>query len=170
VPGRLFAHRAAPPIDIAKWIRITMNSHKSSIVLLSISALLFSGSPAAATSPEPLIGLWKSKDRGGVIELHRCGEAVCGRVLDGASLRANPDLRDVHNSDKALRARPVKGLRVFSGFTGGPREWKGGALYDPETGWGTKTGFLTLKDTNTLEVKGCVARFLCQSEIMLRLR
>nr|WP_245842955.1 DUF2147 domain-containing protein [Sphingomonas laterariae] len=124
---------------------------------------------AGATAADPVLGLWRSKDRGGTIELHRCGGAICGRILDGASLRANPDLRDVHNGNRSLRARAVKGLRVFDGFTGGPRQWKGGSLYDPESGWGTKSGSLTLKDANTLEVKGCVA-FICQSEIMLRIR
>ncbi|OHT21305.1 DUF2147 domain-containing protein [Edaphosphingomonas haloaromaticamans] len=124
---------------------------------------------AEATAPASVLGLWRSQDRGGTIELYNCGPAVCGRILDGPTLRANPDLRDVKNGDKALRTRPVKGLRVFDGFTGGPTQYKGGSLYDPESGWGTKTGYLTLKDPNTLEVKGCVA-FFCQSEIMLRIR
>ena len=138
-------------------------------ILAALSLVLAPVAVQASAPSDAVIGLWRSKDRGGTIELHRCGNAICGRILDGASLRANPDLRDVHNGDKALRTRPVKGLRVFNGFTGGPTQWKGGSLYDPESGWGTKTGYLTLKSPNTLEVKGCVA-FFCQSEIMLRIR
>ncbi|OHT18608.1 DUF2147 domain-containing protein [Edaphosphingomonas haloaromaticamans] len=141
------------------------------LVAVAIAALAALG-PAAAAAATPaasVLGLWRSQDRGGTIELYNCGPAVCGRILDGPTLRANPDLRDVKNGDKALRTRPVKGLRIFDGFTGGPTRYAGGSLYDPESGWGTSNGFLTLKDADTLEVKGCVA-FFCQSEIMLRIR
>ncbi|PTD18542.1 DUF2147 domain-containing protein [Sphingomonas fennica] len=141
------------------------------LVAVAIAALAALG-PAAAVAAAPaasVLGLWRSQDRGGTIELYNCGPAVCGRILDGPTLRANPDLRDVKNGEKALRTRPVKGLRIFDGFTGGPTRYAGGSLYDPESGWGTSNGFLTLKDADTLEVKGCVA-FFCQSEIMLRIR
>lgn len=137
--------------------------------MLILAALLVpSALPAAGE--EAVIGRWNTQKQGGVVEIHRCGQMLCGRVVDGAPLRANPDQRDVNNPDKALRSRKVMGARVLSGFSGGPREWKGGPLYDPESGDGAKKGSLTLADANTLKVKGCIASFLCRTQTWTRVR
>lgn len=137
--------------------------------LLVLAALLIpSALPAAGE--EAVIGRWNTQKQGGIVEIHRCGQALCGRVVDGTPLRANPDQRDINNPDKALRDRKVMGVRVLSGFTGGPREWKGGPLYDPETGDGAKKGSLTLADANTLKVKGCLVAFLCRTQTWTRAR
>ncbi|RHW19060.1 DUF2147 domain-containing protein [Sphingomonas gilva] len=133
-------------------------------------ALLSVPSALPAAGEEALIGRWNTQKQGGVVEIHRCGQALCGRVVDGAPLRANPDQRDTRNPDKALRGRRVMGLRVLHGFTGGPREWKGGPLYDPETGDGAKSGTLTLVDASTLKVKGCLMAFLCRTQTWTRVR
>ncbi|QNQ10598.1 DUF2147 domain-containing protein [Sphingomonas alpina] len=132
-------------------------------------ALLLFGSGAAIASPDSaLLGKWRTQQRNGVVEIHRCGKALCGRVLDGDPLRANPDQRDIRNSDTALRGRKVMGLRILSGFTGGPTEWKGGPLYDPNTGDGATSGSLTLENPSTLKVKGCIAVFLCRTQTWTR--
>jgi uncharacterized protein (DUF2147 family) len=126
-------------------------------------------SPVAADDGD-VTGRWRSAASGGVIELYRCGPALCGKVVDGAALRANPDQRDVRNPDPALRDRRVKGLEIIHGFTGGPREWSGDAIYDPATGEGAPKGYLTVQDADTLRVKGCVAGFLCRSQVWTRVR
>ncbi|WP_179957627.1 DUF2147 domain-containing protein [Exilibacterium tricleocarpae] len=123
----------------------------------------------ANAEPQGLLGLWRTQEENGVVEMFRCGEAVCGRVIDAASLRENPDQRDVHNGDEALRERRVKGLVILQDFTGGPRKWTGGPLYDPKTGDGAKSGSLTLKDGNTLKVKGCLVAFLCRTQVWRRI-
>lgn len=138
-------------------------------VLLTL-ALLCIPSSLPAAGEEAIIGRWNTQKQGGVVEIHRCGQALCGRVVDGAPLRTNPDQRDIRNPDKALRDRRVMHLRVLHGFTGGPREWKGGPLYDPETGDGAKSGKLTLVDANTLKVKGCLMAFLCRTQTWTRAR
>lgn len=137
--------------------------------LLILAALLIP-SRLPAAGEEAVIGRWNTQKQGGVVEIHRCGQALCGRVVDGAPLRANPDQRDIRNPDKALRGRKVMGLRVLNGFAGGPGEWKGGPLYDPETGDGAKSGSLKLADANTLKVKGCIASFLCRTQTWTRVR
>ncbi|QDX26472.1 DUF2147 domain-containing protein [Sphingomonas suaedae] len=133
-------------------------------ILLAVPAAL----PAA--NAQSVIGRWNTQKQGGIVEIHRCGEALCGRVVDGAPLRANPDQRDVNNPNKALRDRKLLGARVLHGFTGGPRVWKGGPVYDPETGDGANSGVLTLADANTLKVKGCIAAFLCRTQTWKRVR
>ena len=136
----------------------------------ALLALLALGGTSAAAAADPLVGRWRTQAEGGVVEILPCGAALCGRVVDGIPLRADPDRRDIRNGNAALRTRKVMGLRVLNGFTGGPREWKGGPVYDPASGSGAKKGVLTLVDRNTLEVKGCLALFLCRTQIWTRVR
>ncbi len=114
-----------------------------------------------------ITGVWATGTEGGRVEIYRCGKLLCGRVVDASRLRANPDLRDVRNSDARLRQRKLKGLVVLNGFAGGPREWKGGPVYDPETGDGAPSGQLKLLANGKLELKGCVA-FFCRTKIWSR--
>jgi len=53
---------------------------------------------------------------------------------------------------------------------GGPREWKGGPVYDPESGDGAATGYLTLRPDGKLEVKGCKAAIFCRTKTWTPLR
>jgi len=123
---------------------------------------LFAG-PASASATD-ITGIWATGSEGGRVEIYRCGTALCGRVIDAARLRGNPDLRDVRNSDATQRGRRIKGLVVLKGFSGGPATWKGGPVYDPETGDGASRGYLTLLANGKLELKGCVA-FICRTKI-----
>lgn len=138
-----------------------------SVSLVAIAPLLLG---AGASVQSPLLGKWQSQKRGGITAFEPCGDAICGRVIDGDSLRANPDLRDVKNGDASLRSRKVKGLVVLHDFRGGPKQWKGGPLYDPERGMGVQDGTITLVDQNTVKITGCFARFICQSEILNRVK
>ena len=123
----------------------------------------------ASAAPEGVLGLWRTDEEHGAVEIYRCASAVCGRIADGAALRAAPDQRDIHNPDPALRERRVKGLVVLENFTGGPRKWSGGPLYDPKTGDGVKRGRLILEDADTLKVQGCIAAFLCRTQVWVRI-
>jgi uncharacterized protein (DUF2147 family) len=131
------------------------------------AAALFATSGVAQAAD--ITGVWATGSEGGRVQIYRCGQALCGRVVDAARLRANPDLRDVRNSDPKLRQRRLKGLVVLNGFTGGPSEWKGGPVYDPETGDGARSGYLKLLPDGKLELKGCVAVF-CRTKMWTRAR
>lgn len=128
------------------------------------------GSAAASQGSGTIAGLWSTGSNGGQVELYRCGAAICGKVVDAVPLRATPDHRDVKNPDPVLRPRRLKGLVVLQGFTGGPREWKGGPVYDPETGDGAVKGYLTLRADGKLEVKGCKAAIFCRTKLWTRAR
>lgn len=130
---------------------------------LPMAALGLFTAPASASAAD-ITGIWATGSEGGRVEIYRCGTALCGRVVDAARLRGNPDLRDVRNSDARQRGRRIKGLVVLRGFTGGPAAWKGGPVYDPETGDGASRGYLTLLANGKLELKGCVA-FICRTKI-----
>lgn len=134
--------------------------------LAMTAGLVALAAPAAARD---LTGIWATGSEGGRVQIYRCGQALCGRIVDAARLRANPDLTDVRNSDPKLRGRRLKGLVVLQGFTGGPAAWKGGPVYDPESGDGASKGYLKLLPDGRLELKGCVAVF-CRTKIWTRVR
>ena len=123
--------------------------------------------PACASAATGIYGMGATQKNNGRVLIEPCGAAVCGRVVDGNQLRANPDQADVHNPDPARRARHVKGLVILEGYTGGPREWRGGRVYDPQTGDEAHSSTLTLVSPDTLKVEGC--RFIfCRSETWTR--
>lgn len=141
--------------------------------VIAMSLIVAAGGGAAAASQGSggaITGLWSTGSQGGRVELYRCGAAICGKLADAAPLRAKPDTRDVKNPDRKLRERRLKGLVVLQGFAGGPREWRGGPLYDPESGDGAATGTLTLRADGKLEVKGCKAAIFCRTKVWTRVR
>jgi len=133
---------------------------------LAASAL---AAPALAQDAD-LTGRWRTSAENGLVAIERCGESYCGRLKDAKPLRADPDQRDVRNRKAELRTRRLKDLTVLANFTGGPRSWSGGPLYDPEAGQGASTGTLTLLDDDTLAVRGCIAPLLCRTQTWKRVR
>ncbi|QTD57487.1 DUF2147 domain-containing protein [Parasphingorhabdus cellanae] len=136
------------------------------LAAVTFAAALYA--PAIAGDTLDPKGFWKTEKKGGVVEIFPCDQALCGRIADAAILRKNPRQTDSNNPDPALRNRPVRGLIVLKNFTGGAGEWSGGPLYDPDTGDRASRGRLRLRDANTLEVRGCIARFLCQTQVWTR--
>jgi uncharacterized protein (DUF2147 family) len=135
---------------------------------LSVVALLaLAGAAAAAAAP--IEGVWRTASDGGEIELHRCGEALCGRVVESDDIKTDPDLRDLTNKDPALRGRRLKGLDLFHGFRGGPDLWTNGRVYNPEDGR-TYRGQMELMRDGRLKVTGCLVFPLCRSQVWTRAR
>jgi uncharacterized protein (DUF2147 family) len=135
-------------------------------VLLAIACALAARAdvlpPAGRDGTEPSfpLGLWWAEGGAAQVELRRCDDELCGRVVwlrspfgdDGC------DLRDEHNPDVAKRTRPVLGMDVLAGLkrvreTAG--EWTDGSIYDPGSG-NTYRCQLSLKDDDTVELRGYV--------------
>lgn len=140
--------------------------------ILVIGGALFaavggSATAAAFSSTPSILGTWATGTEGGKVQIYRCGQNYCGRIADATRLRADPNLLDVNNNNPQLRDRKLKGLVVLNGFSGGPTVFKGGPVYDPETGEGANRGELKLLPSGRLEVKGCVAMF-CRTKTWTR--
>ena len=116
-----------------------------------------------------LDGLWRTPDYNAVVQISDCGAAVCGKLVDSDRIKANPDVADDKNHTASLRARPLKGLVFITGFTGGPSEWKGGSVYNPDDG-GTYHGSMRLVDPDTLKLTGCIFAPLCKTEVWRRVK
>ncbi len=63
---------------------------------------------------------------------------------------------DRENPDPSLRKRPILGLPMLQGFTwAGKNEWKGGTIYDPESGK-TYKAWMRLQKDGSLKVRGYI--------------
>lgn len=136
-------------------------------VLLAASALIGAlASPALAADPT---GLWQTPTNGGQVRISRCGQALCGTLVTSSHIRADANARDEHNKNASLRSRPLRNLPMLTGFTGGPTEWRGGSVYNPEDG-GTYRGTITLTNDNTLRLRGCIVAPLCKTQTWTRVQ
>jgi len=136
---------------------------KTCIIALTASLAL-----AGAASASDVVGVWKTSDSGGRIEISKCGSSICGKILGGEGGPRTSAL-DVKNKDAALRARPLLGLVILKGFSGGPTSWDGGTIYNPNDG-GTYKATVKLASADLLSVKGCIAPMLCQTQTWTRLK
>ena len=116
-----------------------------------------------AAVPAPgLAGDWVTPDRSAIVRLGRCGSTLCGRIV--RILAAGAPRDDIHNSDSALRSRPLVGIFVLSGFA--PDGSGDGRAYDPKSGRSYRAR-LRLNPGGTLRVTGCVA-IICRSQTWTR--
>jgi uncharacterized protein (DUF2147 family) len=138
----------------------------------ALPAFLFAAAVTAAGSAfatAPAEGLWQTPVDGAQVEITSCGPAICGRLVTSGRIKADPDAKDIRNKDAALRDRPLKGLLMFSDFTGGPAEWKGKKLYNPSDG-GTYSGTIKLVNPDTLKLTGCIVWPACATQIWHRVK
>ena len=135
--------------------------------LAAAAAALFFAAPAFAASPAA--GLWLTPTYKGEVQISECGAALCGKIVTSDRIKANPAVADDKNKDPAQRARLLKDLPMLQGFTGGPTQWKGGSVYNPEDG-GTYKGSITLIDANTLKLTGCIFAPLCKTQVWTRIK
>lgn len=133
-------------------------------------AVLVSG-VAEAADPS---GKWRTERGEATIRIHRCGGALCGRII---ALREPNDpitgrpKTDKNNRDARLRRRPLIGVQIAVRMKAarGPGRWTG-HIYNPEDG-GLYPATLTLLGPRTLRVEGCIVKdVLCQSQTWTRTR
>lgn len=114
-------------------------------------------------------GLWQTPTNGGQVEIARCGNSLCGKLVSSNHIRENPALKDVKNKDESQRVRTLKNLQMLYDFTGGPAKWTGGKVYNPDDG-GTYSGTIELIGENQLKLKGCIVAPFCKTQVWTRLR
>ncbi len=122
----------------------------------------------ALAAPADPAGQWRTP-AGAVIRVERCGAAWCGRIVSLQPIAGNPRALDGRNKDAGKRARTLNGLTILWGVTGDAPKWSGGQVYNPEDG-GTYSASITLDGADMLKMKGCVAAFLCRTQVWTRVR
>jgi uncharacterized protein (DUF2147 family) len=119
---------------------------------------LLSSSAYAQDKADNIIGIWLTGGKEPAkIQIYRSGEKFYGKIIWLKNSTENGKQRvDANNPDKAKRSTPIIGLVMLNGFRfDGDDEWKGGDIYDPESGK-TYSSYMYLKDKNTLKVRGYV--------------
>ena len=128
--------------------------------------VLFVSAPAFA---QDATGLWQTETNGGQVEISRCGNSLCGKLVTSNHIQTDPSAKDLKNKDASLRARPLKNMQMLYDFTGGPTKWSGGKVYNADDG-GTYSGAITLTSPNTLKLKGCIVAPICKTQNWTRLK
>ena len=134
----------------------------------TFGAALILGMATLPAFAGPASGLWRTAT-GGSVEIYDCGSALCAKVVsDGAAASGGSGL-DIHNKTVAMRSRPIAGLEIMTGFTGGPERWSNGKIYNPDDG-ATYSGSLRLISSGSLELTGCVVAPICKKQVWTRLK
>ena len=134
--------------------------------LIAAAALAALASPAFASD---VTGLWATPTNGGQVEIGRCGNSLCGKLVTSQHIKEDPSLKDIRNKDAAQRGRTLKNLQMLYDFTGGPNKWTGGKVYNPDDG-GTYSGTIEMLSDNQLKLKGCIVAPLCKTQVWNRVR
>ncbi len=111
--------------------------------LLGLAAALTSAH--AVAQPRSPAGRWLTEDRGGVIEIAPCRDALCGRII-GMTYEGKMPV-DRWN-------RPQCGLGLLYGLKPGEASWNGQVL-DPKSGK-MYSAKVSLPDPDTLELRGYI--------------
>lgn len=128
------------------------------------ATVLLTATTAFGAGPSNVLGLWKTEGGDSQLELFRCGEKVCGKIvwlkvpnyIDSKDGPVGKTKVDRKNPDPALRNRPILGLQVVKGLTAkGYKRWEKGTCYDPETGKSYKCK-MHLTSPDRLELRGYI--------------
>jgi len=105
-----------------------------------------------------VVGEWYNAEKDAIITIFEDNNTLSGKItwmLNPNDENGNPK-KDPLNPNKDLRDRARLGMVMMSNFAyQKDKVWDGGTLYDPKTGK-TYSGMITLKDTNTLDLRGYV--------------
>ena len=117
------------------------------------------------------LGVWAEGDGGAHIEIAPCGDKLCGRIVwlkQPVDENGRP-LMDKNNPNPTLRTRPILGLLIMGGLQ--PNDgntFLQGQVYNSENGK-VYDVYLT-PEGQTMEVEGCLMKYLCLSQTWTRIR
>lgn len=126
-------------------------------MVMAVLAMLFASSVWAAA--DDVLGVWKTNEGGGHVELYRVGEELRGKIVGG-----DPDevsaTTDIHNPDPALRDRELLGLVMIKDmrYDSAKDAWVDGELYRSTKGKTYRAKILLAED-GVLKVTGYLGFF-----------
>jgi uncharacterized protein (DUF2147 family) len=125
-----------------------------------LSALLVLSSYAlqAQANGDAILGTWKTGEGNGHVEIFKNGTKYQGKIVwlkEPNDAKTGKPKTDTQHPDKANHSRPIMGLVNLWGFTFNGKQYENGRIYDPKNGKEYKC-VMTLKDANTLDVRGFV--------------
>jgi uncharacterized protein (DUF2147 family) len=120
-----------------------------------IALAAFTTAAMAASAPAEPTGEWAVEGDVAHVRVENCGGQLWGIV----SWEKSPGT-DSFNPDPGKRARPTLGMPILLGMAPAqPNRWDG-EIYNSNDGK-TYSAHISLTDSETLRVEGCVLGFLC---------
>ncbi|MFY7830124.1 MAG: DUF2147 domain-containing protein [Flectobacillus sp.] len=104
-------------------------------------------------------GMWLTADKLSKIQIYEENGKYHGKIawLKQPTINGKPVL-DTQNQDESLRNKPMLGLVLLKNFKEESKNtWRNGTIYDPRSGK-TYDCVLTLKNANTLDVRGYIGK------------
>ncbi len=128
-----------------------------------IGTILLSFAAGSALAAEPT-GEWLVAEGVAHVRIDNCDGALWGVI----SWEKRPGGRDKENPDPKKRSRPTLGIPVLLAMKqAGPNLWEG-EVYNAQNGR-TYSASISLVDSDTLRIQGCVLGFLCGGENWTRI-
>lgn len=145
---------------------------KLRIISLATLLLSFSIYATAQKGTDDIVGVWitSGETNSAKIQIYKSEDKYFGKIiwLQNPNKDEKPKI-DNNNPDKTKRTNPILGLINLTNFKfNGKDEWKGGNVYDPTSG-NTYSGYMYLKDKNTLKLRGYIGfSFIGRTETWTR--
>lgn len=141
-----------------------MSRHFSALLAV---ATFFLAAQASAQEQRPLIGQsWLTENGKARVLFSPCpasGGKLCGTIVwlaEPLDKKTGQPKVDLLNKNAKEKGRPILGLPLVEGFSWRNDAWRGGTIYDPESGE-RYTATLEMEGRLGLKVTGCVL-FLCK--------
>jgi uncharacterized protein (DUF2147 family) len=113
------------------------------ILIISFSSKINSN-VVGTDEAEKIVGIWFTDDKTSKIQIYKNESQYFGKIIWMATKESKED----------LKIKPKVGYQIFRKFTfEGKNVWSGGQVSDPRSGM-TVSGKMTLKNENTLNVRG----------------
>jgi uncharacterized protein (DUF2147 family) len=111
-----------------------------------------------------VVGTWLVQTKDSKIQIYEKNNKYYGKII----WLKNPNAKDDHNPNPALRQRPALGIVLLNNFIYNPTEklWQAGTIYNPRDGNSYRSE-LQMKDKNTLIIRGYWTIFY-KTEILTR--
>jgi uncharacterized protein (DUF2147 family) len=132
------------------------------VLIISICLLFFTSKIYSFTKTdesEKIVGIWFTDDKTSKIQIYKSENQYFGKIVWLAPKGSKED----------LKVKPTLGYQIFRKFTfEGKNIWSGGQVSDPRSGM-TVSGKMTLKNENTLNVRGYIgAPMFGKTVVLLR--
>ena len=129
---------------------------KTNLFLLVFCLIGYLGFSQEADS---IVGVWEPGHGKAKVKIDKIDDKYYGKIV-WLKEPNDPDTGeaklDKNNPDESMRNVPLRGYRILKDFEyQGKGVWEEGTIYDPESGT-TYSCIITMKDENTLEIRGYV--------------
>ena len=133
------------------------------IILIATTALLamsfISSTPTPTSEADRVMGVWMESTGKAKVKISKIGNKYFGKIVwlkEPIDPETKKPKTDKNNPNKDLRGVKLKGLRIFKDFVyAGDDLWNEGTIYDSRKGK-TYSCKITMKDINTLEIRGYI--------------